>query len=118
MSGWERLQRLGRELWWIFKPQDELSRQTLIAFVIFFLAVFLTRKEFGGFFKAFFKLLWVLIVLMIANSISPWLMWGIIAMTIVIFLLGKHARIIKIGMIGIAIVGAIVFAFYNVFIGP
>lgn len=113
MAGFDRL---GPDLWELVNPQLPENRTSFIMWIILLVLAFVMRKEFGGFFKAFFKIIWVGIILMVLNAISPYLMWGVIAIGVLAMLLGNKLDYVKYIILGIVCVGAIALAFYNAFV--
>lgn len=113
MAGFDRL---GPELWELVNPRLPENRITFIVWIILIVLAFAMRKEFGGFFRTFFKIIWVGIILMVLNAISPYLMWGFIAIGVLAFFFGNKLDYVKYIILGIVVVGAIALAFRNAFL--
>lgn len=110
------LGRLGKELWGFVNPADPANTGTFFVWIIVLILAFAMRKESGGFFKAFFKLIWVIIILLVLKTISPVLMWGAIGIGVLAVLLGNKLDYVKYVILGIVVIGAIALAFRNVFL--
>lgn len=115
MTGLERLQRLGRELKWIFEPTDVTSWVSLVVLVVMVVVAIIMRKEWGGFFRGFFRLLWQLILLGLLYAIHPLVMVGVLVLAVIGIFCGKKGIPFTRVLIGIAIVGAVALAFYSTF---
>ena len=116
MTGWARLGKLFKELAWFYEPDSGQDVVQLIIPIVFLLVAFVARKEFGGFWKAVGKMLWAALVLIILNAISPWLMGAVVAIGLICVLIPKSGHYIKWIALGVAVAGAVVLAFYNVFL--
>ena len=116
MTGLERLRNLSVELWEIFKPTDPASFWQLVVLATLIVLAFVTRKVQGGFFKAILRIFGTIILLLILNAISPYLMWGMIGFAAIWFICDQIHIPLKAILIGVAIVGAVALAFYNVFL--
>lgn len=81
----------------------------------FFLLCILSRKTFGGFFKAFLALLGLLMFLVLLYAIHPILMWGFLIMGVVAILAGNYWRQIKKMILLLAVGFAIFMAIKNNF---
>lgn len=115
MTGLERLQRLGRDLWDIFKPTDGTSLLALVVLVLMVIVAIIMRKEWGGFFRGFFRMLWQLILLGLLYAIHPLVMVGVLVLAVIGIFCGKKGIPFTRVLIGIAIVGAVALAFYSTF---
>lgn len=115
MTGLERIQRLGRDLWDIFKPTDGTSLLALVVLVLMVIVAIIMRKEWGGFFRGFFRMLWQLILLGLLYAIHPLVMVGVLVLAVIGIFCGKKGIPFTRVLIGIAIVGAVALAFYSTF---
>ena len=115
MTGLERLQRLGRELKWIFEPTDVTSWVSLVVLVVMVVVAIIMRKEWGGFFRGFFRLLWQLILLGVLYAIHPLVMVGVIVLAVIGILCGMKGLPFMRVLIGIAVVAGVALAIYSTF---
>jgi len=115
MTGWERFGELGKELWLIFKPTDPQSVWQLVILIAIILGAFLLRK-YGGFWKNLMRIFGTIVLLMILNVISPYLMWGILGLSL-IWLICETVHVpIKGIIICIVAIAVFIIAFYNAFL--
>ncbi|MBO5141856.1 MAG: hypothetical protein J6C46_02445 [Clostridia bacterium] len=105
---------MAKDLWWVIKPTNATNALGMLATIVFFVVVFITRKHFGGFGKAFFAHLWALIVLIILNAISPWLMYGAVALGLLVAVFPKSTKLVKGLIIFGVIAGAVLLAILKV----
>ena len=114
-TGWERLQYLFADLKWIIGPQHSGDFGWLF-FVGFIVLVILCRKAFRGTFKAFFKVLGLLLFLFILNSISTKVMVGFLVFGAMAWLFKGYAGLLKGAGIVLVTVIAILLAVANNFL--
>lgn len=114
MTFWERLKDLFNELMWIIGPNYEGDYGWLVFFVFLFVA-FISRKEFGGFFKAIWSLFWFVVFLFALYSINEKLLWGFLVIGVLTMFGGKFfGSVMKIVIWGI-VIGAVLLAINNNF---
>ena len=114
MTGWERIGNYLEEVWWMIKPTDLTSTISFIALIAIFLIAVFGRKVFGGFWKGLFKMFGILLLIFILNSISTYLLLGVLAFGGLAYVFRKHMRYFYIGIMVVTIVATVGFLFWYI----
>lgn len=78
-----------------------------VLFLAFFAVAYVSRKEFGGFWKAVWSLFWFLIFLFLLECISPALMWCFLALGVVVLIAKSSLATIKMLVVVLVIAGVL-----------
>ena len=114
MTGWERLGNYLEEVWWMIKPTDLTSTISFIAIIAIFVIAIFGRKVFGGFWKGLFKMFVFLLIIFILNSISTYLLLGVLGFALFAYVFRKHMRYFCIGIMVATIVATVGFLFWYI----
>ena len=114
MTGWERIGNYFKEVWWMIKPTDLSSTISFVALIAIFAIAIFGRKVFGGFWKGLFKMFGFLFLVFILNSISPYLLLGVIIFGILAYVFRRHMKYFYAGIVVLTVVATIGFLFWYV----
>ena len=114
MTGWERIGNYLEEVWWMIKPVDIQSTISFVALIAIFAIAIFGRKAFGGFWRALFKMFGFLLLIFILNSISPYLLLGVLLFGALAYVFRKHMRYLYIGIMVVTIVATVGFLFWYI----
>jgi len=115
MSGWERVDSFGREIYYMLEPRHSGDLEWLF-FLGFFVLAFALRKELDGCLLAGIKLFMLIVFWLFLQGIHPMAPWIFIGLGLVAYFSGKNWATIKMIIIGLAIFATFCVVVYQNFL--